>query len=225
MSSRYRNILLGGICVLFFFVLGYYLKETQQYALFYREQQQLFLFDWTYISDILRQPGGFSVLMAGFLVQFFYSLWSGAIVTSFLLTLTSLLIWLVVRKIGNYWFLLPVCFVPCLFLAVSLLDNCYHYEGVTAYFLMLLFLFVYTALSLGGNKWLRLAIGCMLIVALFYAAGAVALLFAICAFLYDCLMGREKGLLSFLYIALALIVGFVAVQIGTAGLYASVRLL
>ena len=132
-------------------MLGYYLKETQQYALFYREQQQLFLFDWTYISDILRQPGGFSVLMAGFLVQFFYSLWSGAIVTSFLLTLTSLLIWLVVRKIGNYWFLLPVCFVPCLFLAVSLLDNCYHYEGVTAYFLMLLFLFVYTALSLGGN--------------------------------------------------------------------------
>ncbi len=222
MSSRYRNILLGGICVLFFFVLGYYLKETQQYALFYREQQQLFLFDWTYISDILRQPGGFSVLMAGFLVQFFYSLWSGAIVTSFLLTLTSLLIWLVVRKIGNYWFLLPVCFVPCLFLAVSLLDNCYHYEGVTAYFLMLLFLFVYTALSLGGNKWLRLAIGCMLIVALFYAAGAVALLFAICAFLYDCLMGREKGLLSFLYIALALIVGFVAVQIGSAGLYAYV---
>jgi len=222
MSSRYRNILLGGICVLFFFVLGYYLKETQQYALFYREQQQLFLFDWTYISDILRQPGGFSVLMARFLVQFFYSLWSGAIVTSFLLTLTSLLIWLVVRKIGNYWFLLPVCFVPCLFLAVSLLDNCYHYEGVTAYFLMLLFLFVYTALSLGGNKWLRLAIGCMLIVALFYAAGAVALLFAICAFLYDCLMGREKGLLSFLYIALALIVGFVAVQIGSAGLYAYV---
>ena len=35
-------------------------------------------------------------------------------------------------------------------------------------------------------------------------------------------MGREKGLLSFLYIALALIVGFVAVQIGSAGLYAYV---
>lgn len=218
-NFRYRDLLFGGIGVLFFFVLGYYLKETQQYALSYREQQQLFLFDWTYISDILRQPGGFSVLIARFLVQFFYSLWAGVIVTSFLLTLISLLIWLVIRKIGNYWFLFPVCFVSCLFLAVSLLDNCYHYEGITAYFLMLLFLFVYSAFSFRENKWFRLAAGCVFVVALFYAAGAVALLFAICAFLYDCLMRRENALLSFLYIVLALAVGFVTVQLGLAGLY------
>lgn len=222
MNSRYRNTLFSGICVLFFFVLGYYLKETQQYALFYREQQQLFLFDWAYISDILRQPGGLSVLMSRFIVQFFYSLWTSAILTSFLLTLISLLIWLVIRKIGNYRFLLPVCFIPCLFLAISLLDNCFHYEGITAYFLMQLFLFVYSILGIKENKWLRLSAGCMFIVALFYAAGAVVLLFAICTFLYDCLMRRETALLSFLYIALALIVGFVAVQFGWAGLYAYV---
>lgn len=222
MSSRYRNILLGGICVFFFFVLGYHLKETQQYALFYREQQQLFLFDYTYISDILRQPGGLSVLMARFVVQFFYSLWAGAIVTSFLLTLCSLLIWLVIRKIGNDWFLFPVCFVPCLFLAVSLLDNCYHYEGITAYFLMLLFLFVYSLITFRVDKWVRLATGCVLVIALFCAAGAVALLFAVCASMYDCLVRRGNAVLSLLYIALALTVGFVAVQLGLAGLYAYV---
>lgn len=216
-NFRYRNIIFGGVGVLFFFVLGYYLKETQQYALFYREQQQLFLFDYTYISGILWQPGGFSVLMSRFLVQFFYSLWAGAIITSFTLTMISLLCWLVIRKIGHYWFFFPVCFIPSLFLAVSLLDNCYHYEGITAYLLMSLFLFIYSGLD--GNGWFRLIVGCALVVLLFYAAGAVALLFAICAFLYDCLVKREKVLFSFLYIALAFVVGFVAVQLGLAGLY------
>ena len=218
MGFRNRNSILLGIGFILFFVLGYYIKETQQYALFYREQQQLFLFDSTYIGGLLRQPGGFAVLMARFLVQFFYSLWSATVITTLLLALITLSAWLILRKTGDYWYAFPLSFIPGLFLAVSLLDNNYHYEGVTAYFLMLLFLFVYS-MVFKQNKCLRLIMGCVLTISLFCLAGSVALLFAICAFLFDCLKKQEWALFSFLYVLFAFAVGFVAVQSGCMGIY------
>ena len=43
------------------------------YVLSHREQQQLFLFDWDYVRDVLFEPGGAAALIGRFLVQFFYS--------------------------------------------------------------------------------------------------------------------------------------------------------
>ena len=218
MGFRNKNSVLLGIGFILFFVLGCYIKETQQYALFYREQQQLFLFDLIYIGELFRQPGGFAILMARFLVQFFYSLWSSIVLTTLLLALITLSVWLILRKIGDYWYAFPLSFIPGLFFAASLLDNNYHYEGVTAYLLMLLFLFIYSTVF-KRNKRLRLVLGCIFTIVLFYLAGSVALLFAISAFLFDCLKKREWALLSSLYVIFAFAMGLVAVQGGWLGIY------
>ena len=41
------------------------------FSLAFREQQQLFLYDWKYLTGLLFQIGGLSTLTARFLVQFF----------------------------------------------------------------------------------------------------------------------------------------------------------
>ena len=92
------------------------------YILSYREQQQLFLFDWNYIADILFHPGGASTLIGRFLVQFFYS--PAAAVAITLLCLC-----------GIGWFhrrQLPLIIAPLLFLLASLPDYRLHFDVVAA---------------------------------------------------------------------------------------------
>lgn len=218
MSIQSKNYLLGGIGLFFFLFLGLYVKETQQYALFYREQQQLFLFDWNYLSTLCHQPGGVSVWSARFLVQFFYSPVASAAITTSVLALIAFFEWLVIRKIADNWYLFPLCFIPGLFLLISLLDNNYHYEGITAYLFMSLFLWIYTLIPRDG-AWHRWMVGTVSLILLFFIGGAITLLFATCAFLYDWLKKRENSGCSLLYIVMALGLGWIAVKAGWTGKY------
>lgn len=220
MSLGRRSSIRICIGVLLFLLLGWYIKDTLQYALFYREQQQLFLFDPVYIRTLFQQPGGLAVFLARFVVQFFYSLWAGVILTTFLLGFITLSVWFIIRKIGDYWYTFLLSFIPGLFLMASLFDNNYHYEGITAYLLMVFFLLVYCTIA-DNNKHLRWFSGCLFTSVLFYLAGAIAFLFAINAFLYDSLNRREYALLSFPYVILTFALGFLAVQMGWTAPYAS----
>ena len=92
-----KNIILFLISIFCFLLFGYFLQETLQYALFWREQQQLFLFDKSYIAEILCRPSGLVVLSSSFLVQFFYSPVLAVLLTLALLVLISLFVWLAVR--------------------------------------------------------------------------------------------------------------------------------
>ena len=61
------------------------------FALAYREQQQLFLFDKTYILGTLLKVGGLSTLLARFIVQFFWNKTAALGITLALLALSSFL--------------------------------------------------------------------------------------------------------------------------------------
>ena len=77
--------LLFGVAVLLFFGLGY------PHHLHYQEQYQLFLFDSTYVWDIVRQPGGVADLLGRFCTQFFLFAWVGAFIIALLLSAIQLL--------------------------------------------------------------------------------------------------------------------------------------
>ena len=64
--------LLFGVAVLLFFGLAY------PHHLHYQEQYQLFLFDCTYVWEIVRLPGGIADLLGRFCTQFFLFAWVGA---------------------------------------------------------------------------------------------------------------------------------------------------
>ena len=59
-----------------------FLQMCFEYHFYYIEQSQLFLFSEAYIRNKLLLPGGFSMLVAEFLVQFFIRPYVGALVTA-----------------------------------------------------------------------------------------------------------------------------------------------
>ena len=76
---------LFGVAVFLFFGLAY------PHHLHYQEQYQLFLFDSTYVWEIVRLPGGVADLLGRFCTQFFLFAWVGALIISLLLSAVQLL--------------------------------------------------------------------------------------------------------------------------------------
>ena len=77
--------LLFGVAVLLFFGLAY------PHHLHYQEQYQLFLFDSTYVWDVVKHPGGIADLLGRFCTQYFLFAWVGAAIIALLLSAVQLL--------------------------------------------------------------------------------------------------------------------------------------
>ena len=69
-----------------------------RFALAYREQQQLFLFDRTFLTGTLLKAGGLATLSARFVVQFFWNPAVAVLLTVALLGLGAWLLWASVRR-------------------------------------------------------------------------------------------------------------------------------
>ena len=77
--------LLYCVAVLLFFGLAY------PHHLHYQEQYQLFLFDSSYVWEIVKLPGGVADLLGRFCTQFFLYAWMGALIISVMLSVIQLL--------------------------------------------------------------------------------------------------------------------------------------
>lgn len=62
-----------------------FLQTNYCYHFYYMEQIQLFLFNAQWAEDVLLQPGGVSLWLSRFMVQFFVVPWAGSIIISILL--------------------------------------------------------------------------------------------------------------------------------------------
>ena len=134
--------LIFGVAVLLFFGLAY------PHHLHYQEQYQLFLFDNTYVWDIVRHPGGVADLLGRFCTQFFLFAWVGALIIAVLLSLIQVLM---LRLIKWGW-LYGLTFLPSFLLWLFLLDENALMGGVWA---VLLTLLVISGCLLLPKGWLR----------------------------------------------------------------------
>ena len=127
--------LLFGVAVLLFFGLAY------PHHLHYQEQYQLFLFDSTYVWDIVKVPGGVADLLGRFCTQFFLFAWVGALIIALLLSAVQLLIHRLVTShfspLTSHLFY-GLTFIPSFLLWLSLLDENALLGGVWAVLLTLL---------------------------------------------------------------------------------------
>ena len=146
------------------------------FALAYREQQQMFLFDKTYILGTLLKVGGLSTLLSRFIVQFFWNPTSAVILTTLLLALSAYLLWATVRKDRKDWKIIPLCLIPAFFLWGSLADIRLHFDYLTSILLVQAGLLIYSRIKSRKFLW-----GTVLSIVLYFAAGPAALLFAVCA--------------------------------------------
>lgn len=170
-----------------------------RFALAFREQQQLFLYDKTYLLPCLFSVGGLATLLGRFVVQFFWNPAWAVIITLALLGLGAWLLWLSLRERSAGWPLLPLCLIPLAFLAASLSENAMHYSVLTAWLLALAALFGYTRIRRRRFIW-----GIVLTGTVYLAAGPAAILFALCAAILDA-WHRKWG--SALYVLVALLCG------------------
>lgn len=150
--------LLFGVAVLFFFGLAY------PHHLHYQEQYQLFLFDSTYVWDIVKLPGGVADLLGRFCTQFFLFAWVGALMIAVLLMLVQLL----VLRLTKYGWLYGLSFVPSFLLWLFLLDENALMGGVWAVLLTLLAINVCLLMPKGWGR--RIAI-LIIIPILYWMAG------------------------------------------------------
>ena len=152
------NIIRDVICAVCVLALAAYCS-SQKWLLMFRGQQEMFLFDWGYVKDILLHPGGLAEVIARFLTQFFTVSGVGVVVTLVLLGLNAWMVWKLMERTActggqfertvtstgsvtgkrfdklsdrEVWGIFPLCLLPSVFLAVSLLDYYCFYQGLIA---------------------------------------------------------------------------------------------
>lgn len=177
-----------------------------RFALAFREQQQLFLFDKTYLVSCLFSLGGLATLSGRFVVQFFWNPTLAVILTLALLGLGAWLLWVSARDRRAQWPLLPLCLIPFAFLAASLSENAMHLSVLTAWLIALAALCGFRHIRAHRLLW-----GILLTAAVYLAAGPAALLFALCAAIPDAFQKRWS---SFLFVVVALFCGLGAWLLG-----------
>ena len=163
---KHISTLLFGVAVLLFFGLAY------PHHLHYQEQYQLFLFEISYILDVVALPGGVADLLGRFSTQFFLYAWVGAAIIAVLLSVVQLL----TLRLANWGRFYGLSYVPAFLLWIFLLDENALLGGVWA---VVLTLSASLAIDKMADGWTRRILTAMLIPLLFWIAGPVSIVFCI----------------------------------------------
>ena len=193
-----------------------FLQTSFQYHFYYIEQSQLFLFSEAYIRNKLLLPGGFSMLVAEFLVQFFIRPYVGALVTAVLLTGVGVCTAGIVKRIAPVSGLFILYVLPMLALLFMHFDFNYRVQGTVCYLMMMALLCGYMRIR---NDLFRLVAGCVLVPVLFWLAGSIAVLFAGMVCLFEGLRKTPKWYISLIGVAEVLLLGVGTVYFSLMGEY------
>lgn len=193
-----------------------FLQTSFEYHFYYIEQSQLFLFSKTYVLDKLVLPGGLSMLVAEFLVQFFILPYVGAVVVAALLTGVGICTTGIVKRIAPSSELFILYVLPVLALLFAHFDFNYRVQGTVCYLMMTAVLYGYMRIR---KDLFRLIAGCVLVPVLFWLAGSVALLFAGMVCLYELLRKTPEWYISLVGMAEVLLLGLGAVYFSLMGEY------
>ena len=193
-----------------------FLQTSFQYHFYYIEQSQLFLFSEAYIRNKLLLPGGFSMLVAEFLVQFFIRPYVGALVTAVLLTGVGVCTAGIVKRIAPVSGLFILYVLPMLALLFMHFDFNYRVQGTVCYLMMMALLCGYMRIR---NDLFRLVAGCVLVPVLFWLAGSITVLFAGMVCLFEGLRKTPKWYISLIGVAEVLLLGVGTVYFSLMGEY------
>ena len=211
-SSNLRLLLTIGMLIAVCLLLYFILEGTQKFVYYYREQQQIFLFDRTYILGLLKPIGGLAVMVGQWLVQFFVLPHAGAWISTLLSLIFAFFIFLGLRKLdahGCWW--VPLVFIPVFLYNICLQESHVHYNGLVALTIGSVSLWGYSLLTKMHWKF-RIIGGVVIALVLFYLAGSVAVLISLTMLLFDLLRKAPKAYLGAVPLAVVLFMGILAVS-------------
>ena len=174
------------------------------------------MFSEAYIRNKLLLPGGFSMLVAEFLVQFFIRPYVGALVTAVLLTGVGVCTAGIVKRIAPVSGLFILYVLPMLALLFMHFDFNYRVQGTVCYLMMMALLCGYMRIR---NDLFRLVAGCVLVPVLFWLAGSITVLFAGMVCLFEGLRKTPKWYISLIGVAEVLLLGVGTVYFSLMGEY------
>jgi hypothetical protein len=192
----------------FFIIAFVYFFWFSSYILFFQEQQYLFIYSFSYLSDLLSKPGGLLDLSGKFLTQFYISRFAGSVIIAGILTLPGIILINVNRKLeagkgfSNLFLILP----SCLLLLMQT-----HYYHMMIYNLGFLLVLLYFMISILSEKIYVRYITLAVFPLFFWFTGAYALLFLGLFIIYSLLYlkGPNKYYYPFFLISVAAISVFV----------------
>lgn len=187
----------------FFVLLAVFLQKQGAYHFFYIEQEQLFLYNSAYMASLAVEPGGVCRLATEWLVQFFIYPHAGAWLLSGLLTLIGMFTAGILRNLAGRSNLFLLGLLPVTLLLYVHFDTNYYYQGTVAFLWMLISL--YGCFQIQKLLW-RVVATLVCSFLLFWWAGPVAFLFAICVFEWELLnrFSRAYGFILPLVLVVAL---------------------
>lgn len=189
------------------------LQQTQEFCYYYREQQQVFIFDADYILGLLSSVGGFSTFVSQWLVQFFVVPYMGASITAILCLTAAVFVSLALCRCTETFCWIPLAIVPAALYSICLQDSYVHYEGLVALVIGCIWLWIYSMAP--QDKWaFRLCLGSVLMPSLFFLCGSIAVLVSMTLVLYDVARRASKAYWGFIPLAFVLLSGLVAVNRG-----------
>lgn len=176
----------------------------------------MFLFTGYYFKEMIANPGGLANYLGEFLVQFFSLPYVGSLVTALLLAAASLLTALLCKRIAPdkplyVLYILPAIALLCIHFSLN-----YFFQGTIAYLMMLSAIYLYISLR---KFSVRLICGSVSVFFLFWWAGPVALLYAVCAFLWELLNRTPKGYFALLMGLEAFVLAYGSVYFHIIGAY------
>ena len=190
------------------------LQKWEEFTFFYREQNQLFLYDCPDILSKLGGIGGSAMVVSQFFVQFFKLPWAGSLLTALLGACAAIILWKTFKKVGSPIAVLPLCFLPVFFQEGALGDSLYYYQGFVAFIVVVIFLWIYVAVFQEKSKLMRVIAGVLMSVLLYWLVGSAAVLFAVCVILLDALSGKDQWYLGVASLAAVLLFAWGAVRLG-----------
>lgn len=201
-----RVLLVAVIAILLFILL----QSTQEFTYFYREQNQLFIWDMPHLTKMLLPIGGCCKALSQMLVQFFVLPKMGALITTLVCLTGAHFLWCALKNLCNCWGLIPACFLPFFIYNIYLMDHFVKYEGLLALCFLTVFFWFFTLLK-NLQVYIKLAGACVLVLLLFYLAGSIAMLLAGCMLVFELIRQPKKGMLFALPGVLVLVAGALAV--------------
>jgi hypothetical protein len=182
-----------------------FLQTHGAYHFLYLDQQNMLLHDPDRLLSFLTRPAGMVAGLNALMIQYFTLPCAGALTVAALLTLAGLLTAAVIRRIAPHANLSAASLLPVAAMLFPVFDVNYSYAGILACCMMTAVLYGFLGIRRSAG---RLAYALVAAAVLFWLAGAVALLFAVCILLRE-LLNRFARAYMFL-LPLLLIAGLTA---------------
>lgn len=169
-----------------------FLQVCYPYLFFFNEQSQLFLADSDFFLESLGQPGGLTLWLSAFCVQFFVYPYAGPCVAAAVLTWTAAILGSVVGRMTRSSVWAMAGWLPVLAQVWMLTDFNYTFQGTVSLWMAVGAMWLCMQLR---QERIRLLAELVSGLALVWLAGPAALLFALWVLIYEAgTLSRRKWL-------------------------------